>query len=80
MEVVEDIRYDQVLSQGKQLPIRQRIRLTNELEKVSIDSQLSSLLNTFHTEELSLDTIDAEVEIVRQQIYDRKKHESQSYL
>ena len=40
---------------------------------LSLEKQLSLLLNTFHTDELSLDTIDKEVEIVRQQIYDRKK-------
>jgi predicted DNA-binding protein YlxM (UPF0122 family) len=43
-----------------------------KLEKESIDTQLSSLLNVFHTDELSLDVIDEEVEIVRQQIYDRQ--------
>jgi predicted DNA-binding protein YlxM (UPF0122 family) len=42
------------------------------LEKESIGTQLSSLLNVFHTDELSLDVIDEEVEIVRQQIYDRE--------
>jgi len=33
------------------------------------------LLNAFRTGELSLDTIDEEVEIVRQQIYDNKRKE-----
>jgi len=68
-----NITYDQILSLVKQLPRQQKIRLTKELEKESIGTQLSSLLNAFHTDELSLDTIDKEVEIVRQQIYDRKK-------
>lgn len=68
-----NITYDQILSLVKQLPRQQKIRLTKELEKESIDTQLSLLLNAFHTDELSLDTIDKEVEIVRQQIYDRKK-------
>ena len=56
----------------KQLPYQQKIRLTKELEKESIGTQLSLLLNSFHTDELSLDIIDREVEIVRQQMYDRK--------
>jgi hypothetical protein len=76
MEFVANLTYDQVLSQVMQLPRQQKIRLTEELEKESIGTQLSSLLNAFYTNELSLDTIDKEVEIVRQQIYDRKRFEN----
>jgi predicted DNA-binding protein YlxM (UPF0122 family) len=71
-----DITYEQVLSLVRQLSIQQKIRLTKELEREAIDTKLSKLLNTFRTDELSLETIDEEVEIVRQQIYDRKKQES----
>jgi len=82
MEAVMQINvtYDQILSVVKQLPRQQKIELSKELEKESIEAQLSLLLNAFHTDELSLQTIDKETEIVRQQIYDRKKHKSQSYL
>jgi len=66
-----DISYDQILSLVRQLPRQQKIRFTKELEKESINTQLSSLLNAFHTDELSLDMIDNEVEIVRQQIYEQ---------
>ena len=45
--------------------------MSQELEKEGISSKLSGLLNTFRTEELSLETINEEVEIVRQQIYER---------
>lgn len=62
-----NITYDQILSLVKQLPRQQKIKLTKELEKESINTQLSSLLNVFRTDELSLETIDKEVEIVRQQ-------------
>jgi predicted DNA-binding protein YlxM (UPF0122 family) len=58
------------------MPIQQKIKLSKELEKESIGEVLTKLLTVFHTEELSLETIDSEVEIVRQQIYDRQKHES----
>ncbi|GHT89331.1 hypothetical protein FACS189474_5900 [Bacteroidia bacterium] len=75
-----NITYDQIFSLVKQLPRQQKIKLTKELEKESIGTQLSSLLNVFHTDELSLDVIDEEVEIVRQQIYDRQKQENQSYF
>jgi predicted DNA-binding protein YlxM (UPF0122 family) len=76
MEYAVNLTYDQVLSLVMQLPQQQKIKLTEEMEKESIGMQLSSLLRTFHTDELSLDTIDKEVEIVRQQIYDRKKNEN----
>ena len=69
-----DITYDQVLALVRQLPRKEKIQLTKELEKEDIESKLSGLLKTFRTKELSLDTINKEVEIVRQKIYDRKKH------
>ena len=71
MEAVVNLTYDQVFSLVRQLPQQQKIRLGEELEKESIGTQLSSLLSTFYTNELSLDTIDREVEIVRQQISQR---------
>ena len=80
MEVVVNVTYDQVLSLVKQLPRQQKIKLTQELEKESIEPQLSSLLKAFRTNEASLEMIDKEVEIVRQQIYNRKKLENQSNL
>ena len=76
MEAVMQINvtYNQILSLVKQLPRQQKIKLSEELKKEDIDTQLSALLNAFHTDELSLEVIDKEVEIVRQQIYDRKKN------
>jgi len=68
-----EITFDQILSLVKQLPRRQKIKLTEELEKEVIDSKLSKLLNTFKTKELDLKTIDEEVEKVRKDIYDRQK-------
>ena len=53
---------------------------TKRLETKSINAQLTSLLSAFQTDDLSLDTIDREAEIVRRQIYDRKKLENQSYI
>ena len=76
VEAVVNFTYDQVFSLVRQLPRQQKIRLGEELEKESIGTQLSSLLSTFYTNELSLDTIDKEVEIVRQQMYDRRKIEN----
>lgn len=71
-----DISFDQILSVVKQLPRQQKIKLTKELEKEAINSRLSRLLKTFKTKDLDLKTINEEVEIVRQEIYDKQKRES----
>jgi hypothetical protein len=68
-----EITFDQILALVKQLPKQQKIKLTKELEKEAIDTKLSALLNDFRTDELSLETINKESEIVRQQIYESQK-------
>ncbi len=69
-----DISFEQVLALVKQLPRQEKIKPTKELEKEGIETKLEELLNTFRTEELSIETIIEEVEIVRQQLYDSQKH------
>ena len=69
-----DITFDQILSLVKQLPEQQKIKLSKELETEVIDTKWSMLLKTFRTDELSLDTINHEVEHVRREIYERQKH------
>jgi len=69
-----DITFDQVLALVKQLPVKEKIKLSKELEKDGIDNKLASLLKTFRTKELTLDIINKETEIVRQKIYDNQKH------
>lgn len=68
-----DITFDQLLSLIKKLPKQQKIKLTKELQKDVVDSRLSRLLSAFETEELSLKTVDLEVENVRQELYDKQK-------
>ena len=68
-----NITFDQILSMVKQLPRRQKLKLTKELEKEAIDSKLSQLLKTFKTKDLDFKTINEEVENVRQEIYDNQK-------
>ena len=68
-----DITFDQILSMVKQLPRREKLKLSKELEKEAIHSKLTRLLKAFETKELDLKTINAEVEIVRQEIYDKQK-------
>ena len=69
-----DLTFEQLLTMVKNLPKAEKIRLTKELEKEIIDSKLSKLLKSFRTKELSANIINEEVEIVRQQIHEKKKH------
>ena len=68
-----DFTFDQILSLVKQLPKQQKLKLTKELEKDLVASKLSMLLKSFKTDELDLNTINEEVEIVRQEIYEKQK-------
>jgi len=73
-ELQVDISFTQVLALVKQLPLQDKIKLTKELEKEGIETKLEGLLKSFHTNELSLETIDEEVESVRKEIYESNKH------
>lgn len=68
-----DLTFEQVLSLVKQLPKEQQVQLTKELEKEVIGDKLSRLLRSFRTNDLSIETINEEVELVRKEIYDREK-------
>ncbi len=68
-----ELTFDQILLLVKQLPKRDKLKLTKELEKEAISSKLSQLLGTFKTKDLDLKTIDREVEMVRQEIYEARK-------
>lgn len=73
-ELQVDITFEQVLALVRQLPIKDKIKLTKELEKEGIETKLSGLLKTFRAKELSIGILNEEVEIVRQQLYNSKKH------
>jgi hypothetical protein len=69
------LNFEQVLALVKQLPYPPKLQLSQELEKELLNSKLTVLLESFKTDELSLETIDQEVEAVRAEIYARKaKH------
>ena len=68
-----DISFNQILALVKQLPNRQKLLLTKELEKDVVDSKLSSLLTAFKSTDLDLSLLSGEVESVRQEIYEKKK-------
>lgn len=73
-ELQVEIKFDQILALVKKLPTSEKIKLIKELECEEIDGKLSELLTTFRTKKLSQKTIDQEVEIVRQKIYENQKH------
>lgn len=67
------LAFDQILDLVRQLPKKDKIRLSKELEREIIDVKLTSLLKAFKTDELDQDTINKEVEIVRTELYARSK-------
>ncbi len=69
-----DLTFEQLLSIIRQLTKKEKQRLSEELEKEVINSKLTRLLNEFKTDELDQETIDREVESVRQELYDKRKH------
>ncbi|MDG3583970.1 type II toxin-antitoxin system VapB15 family antitoxin [Galbibacter pacificus] len=69
-----DITFEQILELVKKLPTKQKIKLTEELEKEGVKTKLSKLLDKFKTDELSIESINDEVEAVRQKLYGKQKH------
>jgi hypothetical protein len=67
------LKYKQVLELVKQLPKKDKARLSKELAKEAVDLRLTRLLKSFSTNELKEDLINQEVEEVRAEIYARKK-------
>jgi dihydroneopterin aldolase len=67
------LNYNQVLELVRQLPKKDKAKLSKELAKDALDSRLTRLLNSFSTEELTEELINQEVENVRAEIYAKKK-------
>jgi hypothetical protein len=68
-----DLEFSQILDLVRQLPKKEKIRLSKELEKEIIGAKLTSLLKAFRTDELDQSTIDKEVEVVRVELYAKSK-------
>ena len=66
------LTFEQLLSAVKQLPLKDKIKLSKELEKEGIESRLSKIMGAFTTDELDESTILKETEIVRKEIYENK--------
>ncbi|MBX2963884.1 MAG: hypothetical protein KF687_15340 [Cyclobacteriaceae bacterium] len=67
------MEFRQILELVRQLPKKEKIRLSRELEKEVIDLKLTSLLKAFNTDELDESTINQEVEQVRAELYAKQK-------
>jgi hypothetical protein len=67
------LTFEQILSLVEQLPDIEKIQLSQELEKYTLSRKLTELLETFKTDELSLETIDEEVEAVRTELYAKQQ-------
>ena len=68
-----DLGFDQILDLVRQLPKKEKIRLSKELEKEIIDTKLTTLLKAFKTDDLDQETIKQEVEIVMTDLYVKSK-------
>jgi hypothetical protein len=67
-----DITFEQILALVKKLPKKEKLKLSEELEKDTISTKLTALLKTFQTDEVSEEMILEETEAVRQEIHGRK--------
>ena len=72
MEANMNLSFSQILELIRNLPGDQKIRISQELEKETIESKLTELLKAFRADKLSMDEITAEVEQVRQDLYDKR--------
>ncbi len=67
------LNFEQILELVRQLPPDDKLRLSKELTKDTIDRKLTGLLESFKTDELELETINEEVEAVRTNIYEQSE-------
>jgi hypothetical protein len=72
MESNMKLSFPQILKLVKNLPREQKIKISRELEKESIGSKLTELLNSFQSDEISMKEITSEVEQVRKEIYAKR--------
>ena len=72
MDTGTKLSFSQILELVRSLPGEQKIKLSKELEKETIESKLTELLTSFKTEKLTFDQINKEVEEVRQELYDQR--------
>ena len=67
------LSYKQIRNLVNQLPMKEKTKLSKELEKQVKNQTLTRLLDSFRTDDISQEEIDAEVEMVRTELYEQKK-------
>jgi hypothetical protein len=65
--------FEQILSLVRQLPSVEQEKIRQEIGKSNREQKLNSFLTDFHTDEISLSEITAEVESVRSDIYSQQQ-------
>ncbi|WP_420386442.1 type II toxin-antitoxin system VapB15 family antitoxin [Roseivirga sp.] len=73
MESNISLSLSQILELVRNLPVDQKIRISQELEKETIMSKLTEFLTAFRTDKLSKEEITTEVEQVRQDFYNKRR-------
>lgn len=66
------LEFEQVLELVQQLSQEEKIKLSEALEKDTLNQKLTGFLKAFKNDEISLDIINEEVERVRAEIYERQ--------
>ncbi len=68
-----NLTYNQVLDLVRQLPKKDKAKLSSELAKEEIDIRLTRILNSFAAEDITQKEINQEVEEARAEIYAKKQ-------
>jgi len=68
------LNFEQILALVEQLPESEKIRLSQALEEDLREQKLTSLLQAFRTDALSLEEITEEVEAVRSERYAQQQN------
>lgn len=67
-----ELEFEQILKLVQQLSKEEKIKLSQVLEKDTLNQKLTDFLNVFKNDEISLDIINEEVENVRAEIYEKQ--------
>lgn len=73
------LTFEQILTLVKQLSDSEKLLLSKELEKETLNKKLTQFIEVFQTDELFLEEITDEVELVRSQIYARRQNNQDNH-
>ncbi len=66
------LEFQQVLELVQQLSQEEKIKLSQVLEKDTLNQKLTEFLEVFKNDKISLDIINEEAEAVREEIYEKQ--------